>query len=136
MKPSKYGIYVFNNGEFYTTEEWGEKPAEGVLLFTEYVGIIIDAKGQINKMTWDEAMSIAKEKWKMIPDNHEWIEIASHFEEIKKVISQIGGDKIDGWFWSSSQLAESIAWNYNFGGYMGIISKLCNCNVRTITKIK
>jgi len=136
MKPIEYGIYVFNDGEFYTPEEYGEKPAEGVLLFTEYASIIIDTNGQIGKITWDEAMSIAKDKGKMIPDNHECIEMASHFEEIKKVINQIGGEKIDGWFWSSSQFAESIAWNYNFGGYMGIISKLCNCNVRTITKIK
>lgn len=94
-KPEKHEVYIVHKGKLYTPADWGKKPADGVLLFTEHASIVIDAK-DMGYMSWDDAQAKVKKAGKTLPDRHEAIEITSRRDEINKALRQIGGEEIDG----------------------------------------
>ena len=134
QKP-KHGIYVFYEGNFYTPAEWGNKPADGVLLYTKYASIVIDAKDLEDgkKMIWDEAIFAVEKAGKALPEDHESIEILNNIDEINAVLRQIGGQEILGWYWTRKEYSATYAWIYgSIGGIYGGTKDVSN-DVRAVT---
>jgi hypothetical protein len=132
QKPKKHGVYVFHDGKFYTPKEWGNKPANGVLLYTEHASIIIDLK-DLGYMSWDKAQEKAKGAGKILPDDHESLEIVNHINKINKVLKQIGGKETSGWYWTRSEYSAASAWGYSSYGAMSGSNKLTSDGVRAVT---
>jgi hypothetical protein len=133
LKPKKYGVYIFNEGNFYTSEEWGEKAADGVLLYTKHASLVIDIK-EMGEMTWNDAMTSVKKVNKKLPDRFEALEITDHRNELNEVLRQIGGQEISGWYWTGSEYSAALAWGYNSNGGMSSIFKYLSYNVRAVTR--
>lgn len=127
------GVFIYNNGNIYTPEEYGEHPASGVILITKQTSIVIDVRDLAKEINWYDAMSKVKEIGKTLPDDHESIEILNHINEINRVLCNIGGEKIDGWYWTRKELYGIHSWNYTSYGSMNYYNKYNSFSVRAIT---
>lgn len=94
-------------------EKNGEK---GVRLCVGDVDMFIDAHDLDNgkEYKWDEAMSRLKEVDKTTFSKHTMYIVAAYKDEINEKLREIGGDELEGHYWSSTENGWNNAWNVNF----------------------
>lgn len=101
----------------------GEK---GVRLRVADIDIFIEANNIDNgkKFVWADAMKRLEEHGKRTFNKHEGYFIAAFIDEINEKLTEIGGTRIEGYFWGSSEYSQGYAWAVNFSsGYVGTNSK-------------
>ena len=103
-----------------------------MILITKQTSIVIDVRDLAKEINWYDAMSKVKEIGKTLPDDHESIEIINHINEINQVLCNIGGEKIDGWYWTRKELYGIHSWNYTSYGSMNYYNKYNSFSVRAV----
>ena len=104
-------------------EQNGEK---GVRLCVGDVDIFIEAHNLDNgeEFEWKKAMARLEEVGKRTFDKHEMYLIAAYKDEINAKLKEIGGDELEGYYWSSTEYSSGLAWYVAFSS--GLISNLGN----------
>lgn len=96
-------------------EQNGEK---GVRLCVGEVDIFIEAHNLDNgeKFDWKKAMARLEEVGKCTFTKHEGTLIAAYIDLINEKLREIGGEELDGIFWSSTEYGSNTAWYINSSG--------------------
>ena len=87
---------------------------DGILVQTLDDSFIINLHDAENGkgMTWDYAI----EKYEdVMPDKQRALFICAYMEEINKLLKEVGGDRLDGWYWTKSEYSNYNAWFFNGG---------------------
>lgn len=94
-------------------EQNGEK---GVRLCVGDVDIFIEAHNLDNgeEFEWKKAMARLEEVGKRTFDKHEMYLIAAYKDEINAKLKEIGGDELEGFYWSSAEYNSGFAWYVRF----------------------
>ena len=94
-------------------EQNGEK---GVRLCVGDVDIFIEAHSLDGgkEFEWKKAMERLKEVGKQTFDKHQVYFLAAYKDEINKLLKEIGGDELEGYYWSSTEYYSYRAWNADF----------------------
>ena len=138
-RPSTSGIYIFDCGRCYTPDDWDNKSACGIFLFTKYSGVIIDSLDMDGgEMTWNEAHEAARVSNRSLPNDYESVDILNNIERINVIMKQICGKEILGQYWTEKQyypmsgLFPKQAWSYNSDRGMCVDDKLNKHLVRAV----
>ena len=71
-----------------------------------------------NPSKWHEAVK------KGVPSLAEWLAILENKEAVNKALKRAGGTPLKGWYWSSSEYANYLAWHVGATyGYVGWYAK-------------
>lgn len=104
------GVYIIDGTQAYMAKEWGNSPADGVLLATPYWFIAIDRQVPDKSMDWSDARDWARAR-KILDrqcdlfDRHQGLHIFDNLEEINACMEAIGGDIIpDNWHWTKDEV--------------------------------
>jgi len=110
-------------------EQNGEK---GVRLCVGDVDIFIEAHNLDNgeEFEWKKAMARLEEVGKRTFDKHEMYLIAAYKDEINAKLKEIGGDELEGYYWSSTEYNSYGAWYVYFSD--GSIYNGLKCNSFTV----
>ena len=94
-------------------EQNGEK---GVRLCVGEVDIFIEAHSLDGgkEFEWKKAMERLKEVGKQTFNKHEMYLIAAYRDEINEKMREIGGEELEGYYWSSTEYSSTGAWYVNF----------------------
>ena len=113
-------------------EQNGEK---GVRLCVGEVDIFIEAHSLDGgkEFEWKKAMERLKEVGKQTFNKHEMYLIAAYRDEINEKMREIGGEELEGYYWSSTEYSSTIAWYvyfssgniYNYTKYGSLIVRPC-----------
>lgn len=84
-------------------------------VFVPIINKFLDAKNLCEEeKSWYDAMELAKKNGKELPSRKEMLILAYFEDEINSILEANGGDKLDGWYWASSEYHSSNAWSMNF----------------------
>ena len=117
-------------------EQNGEK---GVRLCVGDVDIFIEAHNLDNgeEFEWRKAMARLEEVGKRTFDKHEMYLIAAYKDEINEKMREIGGDELEGFYWSSTECTSTYAWLVNFSsGFVHGANKCSSLYVRPCAALK
>ena len=94
-------------------EQNGEK---GVRLCVGDVDLFIEAHSLDGgkEFEWKKAMERLKEVGKQTFNKHEMYLIAAYRDEINEKMREIGGEELEGFYWSSTEYSALSAWFVNF----------------------
>lgn len=67
--------------------------------------ICIALKDTPETMNWYNAVECG------IPSKSEWLAISENIKSVNRILKKYGGEPLEGWYWSSSELNNSQAWN-------------------------
>ena len=85
-------------------------------------------------MTWKEALAAAKRAKGAIPTKEEWYIILYFRDEINALMKEHGARELCGYYWSSSEHSQALAWFVNFtSGYVDGTSKYYTNFVRAVS---
>lgn len=106
----KSGIFIIKGDQVYIPDEWGNRPADGVLLATPHWFIAIDRKAPDKCMEWSGARDWARARKIYgrqcdLFDRYQGLHIFDNLEEINASLKAIGGDIIPGeWHWTKDEV--------------------------------
>lgn len=106
---------------------------KGVRFCIGGVDIFIEAHNLDNgeEFEWKKAMGRLEEVGKRTFYKHEMYMIAACIEGINAALREIGGDELEGYYWSSTEYNSSNAWFVYFSdGYIYRTGKRNSCTVR------
>lgn len=112
---------------------WDE---ERKAVFVPIINKFLDAKDLCNEeKTWYDAMKIARQNGKELPSRKEMLIIAYFADEINAILEKNGGEKLEGWYWTSREYNSNSVWYMNFiNGTLHLGNKTGAGNIRTIIK--
>ena len=93
----------------------GEKFVQ-VHTIDEHFNIALHDAGDGCEVTWDEAM---QRFGAVMPTKKQVSIICAYLDEINAALVEAGGDKLDKWYWTSSEYSAFVSWF--FYGYIGIL---------------
>ena len=99
----------------------------------EHFNIALHDAGDGCEVTWDEAMQRFGE---VMPTKKQASIICAYLDEINAALVEAGGDKLDGWYWTSSEYSTGNSWfcNGSYGDlYYGI--KYSTISVRPVLSL-
>lgn len=112
-------------------EQDGEK---GVRLCVGDVDLFIEAHSLDGgkEFEWKKAMERLKEVGKQTFNKHEMYLIAAYRDEINEKMHEIGGEELEGYYWSSTEYGSTNAWYVYFssGTINGYTTKYGSLTVR------
>lgn len=92
-----------------TLKPYWDEERNGV--FVPLINKVIDAHNLCEEeKNWDEAMRLAKEAGKALPSVKEMHLMFYFKDEINALLEEHGGDKLEGWFWASTEYNSTNAW--------------------------
>lgn len=88
--------------------------------------------------TWEEAMKIKFSQDNIhVPDIRELSLLHLNIDDVNAGLSAAGGEKLEGFYWSSTEYSNRYAWNlWMDDGYRGYGSKDINYYVRPVLALK
>lgn len=90
---------------------WDE---ERKAVFIPIINKYLDAKHSETEMTWDYAMEYAKQAGKELPSQHEMFALLFFKDEINKILDAHGGDFLNEYAWTSSEIPAGMVSLVNF----------------------
>lgn len=106
------GVYIIDGTQAYMAKEWGNRPADGVLLTTPHWFIAIDRQAPNERMDWGEARDWARSRKIFgrqcdLFDRYQGLRIFDNLEEINACLKTIGGDIIPKeWHWTKDEVKD------------------------------
>ena len=107
----------------------GEKFVQ-VHTIDEHFNIALHDAGDGCEVTWDEAMQRFGE---VMPTKKQASIICAYLDEINAALVEADGDKLDKWYWTSSEYSTYISWFYS-GNYGGLYNSY-NSNTRSVRPV-
>lgn len=81
---------------------------EGKGIYVPIIDVVLNMQDEPQEMTWDKAKDIALSKEQMFV-------VLYYKDEINALLEKHGGQKLEGWHWTSTQFSVATnAWNVNF----------------------
>lgn len=86
-------------------------------VFVPIINKFLDAKDLCEEeKNWNDAMELAKQNGKELPSKKEVLILAYFVNEINAILEENGGEKLDGWYWASTEYLSYDAWLMYFSG--------------------
>lgn len=84
-------------------------------VFVPIINKFLDAKDLCDgEKNWNDAMELAKQNGKELPSRKEMLILAYFVDEINAILEENGGEKLEGWYWASTELSFNNAWSMYF----------------------
>ena len=104
-------------------------------VFVPIINKFLDAKNLCEEeKNWNDAMELAKKNGKSLPSRKEMLILAYFEDEINAILEANGGDKLNGWYWASSEYYSTGALDVHFSnGNFRYSAKYYGNSVRAVT---
>lgn len=119
------GVYIIDDTQAYMAKEWGNRPADGVLLTTPHWFIAIDRQDPNESMNWGDARDWARSRKIFgrqfdLFDRYQGLRIFDNLEDINACLKTIGGDIIPKkWHWTKDEVKDAPRCAFVVGMYDG-----------------
>lgn len=111
------GIIMENTNEMKDNSKpyWDE---ERKAVFVPIINKFLDAKNLCEEeKNWNDAMELARQNGKELPSRKEMLILAYFADEINAILEENRGDKLEEWYWTSTESSFTYARLMNFSNW-------------------
>lgn len=96
-----------------------------------------DEDGDSQEYTWEDTMRVSLPEGYRVPDIRELTLIHLNIDDVNAGLSAAGGEKLEGYYWSSTEYNSGSAWTLTMNnGHRNYFNKYYNYYVRPVLALK